>query len=469
MRAVIYVTDDDQAIRGAIIKRLTRQGHHVVGYESGEALLEGLQHNLPDLVLLDVKMPGLSGLEALKHVRQLAPAAIVIMLTAYGTVQDAVETMKLGAYDFMIKSVDLEGIDAVIARALDVLRLRQRLESELSRQDSQYHMKNLEAHSPAMKQLLEQVREVAESPKSSVMLLGETGTGKEFLAHVIHHNGPRASGPFIGVNCTAIPNELFESELFGFERGAFTGANQRKLGLLEKAEGGTLFLDEIGDLDQSMQAKLLRVIQERSFRRLGATDDLGVNFRLITATNRELKKEVRRGAFREDLYFRLNVVSFEIPPLRKRVEDILPLCQRAIVRFAQEFSKPIPDIDPAARAMLERYQYPGNVRELQNILERALIFCQGRMLTPTCLPIELRENAPHMAVASGTGTDSMLRIDMKLGQQTLADIERTIIDEVLRLANYNKTLAAKHLGLTRFSLGPPHPTAECALRRWCGP
>jgi two-component system response regulator AtoC len=452
MRAVIFVTDDEQAIRGAIIKRLTRQGHHVVGYESGEALLEGLQHNLPDLVLLDLKMSDLSGLEALKHVRQLAPAAIVIMLTAYGTVQDAVETMKLGAYDFMIKSVDLEGIDAVIARALDVLRLRQRLESELSRQDSQYHMKNLEAHSPAMKQLLEQVREVAESPKSSVMLLGETGTGKEFLAHVIHHNGPRASGPFIGVNCTAIPKELFESELFGFERGAFTGANQRKLGLLEKAEGGTLFLDEIGDLDQSMQAKLLRVIQERSFRRLGATDDRGVNFRLITATNRELKKEVRRGAFREDLYFRLNVVSFEIPPLRKRVEDILPLCQRAIVRFAQEFSKPIPDIDPAARAMLERYQYPGNVRELQNILERALIFCQGRMLTPTCLPIELRENAPHMAVASGTGTDSMLRIDMKLGQQTLADIERTIIDEVLRLANYNKTLAAKHLGLTRFSL-----------------
>jgi two-component system response regulator AtoC len=452
MRAVIFVTDDEQAIRGAIIKRLTRQGHHVVGYESGEALLEGLQHNLPDLVLLDLKMSDLSGLEALKHVRQLAPAAIVIMLTAYGTVQDAVETMKLGAYDFMIKSVDLEGIDAVIARALDVLRLRQRLESELSRQDSQYHMKNLEAHSPAMKQLLEQVREVAESPKSSVMLLGETGTGKEFLAHVIHHNGPRASGPFIGVNCTAIPKELFESELFGFERGAFTGANQRKLGLLEKAEGGTLFLDEIGDLDQSMQAKLLRVIQERSFRRLGATDDRGVNFRLITATNRELKKEVRRGAFREDLYFRLNVVSFEIPPLRKRVEDILPLCQRAIVRFAQEFSKPIPDIDPAARAMLERYQYPGNVRELQNILERALIFCQGRMLTPTCLPSELRENAPHMAVATGTGTDSMLRIDMKLGQQTLADIERTIIDEVLRLANYNKTLAAKHLGLTRFSL-----------------
>jgi two-component system, NtrC family, response regulator AtoC len=452
MHAVIFVTDDEQAIRSSITKRLTRQGHRVVGYESGEALLEGLKHNLPDLVLLDVRMPGISGLEALKQVRQLAPATIVIMLTAYGTVQDAVETMKLGAYDFMIKSVDLEGIDAVIARALDVLRLRQRLESELGQQDSRYHLKNLEAHSPAMKQLIEQVRGVAESPRSSVMLLGETGTGKEFLAHVIHHNGSRSSGPFIGVNCTAIPKELFESELFGFERGAFTGANQRKLGLLEKAEGGTLFLDEIGDLDHSMQAKLLRVIQERSFRRLGATDDLGVDFRLITATNRELKKEVKRGAFREDLYFRLNVVAFEIPPLRKRVEDILPLCHRSIVRFAQEFSKPIPDIDPAASAMLERYQYPGNVRELQNILERAMIFCQGRTLTPTCLPIELRESAPYVAAVSGTGTDSMVRIDMKLGQQTLADIERTIIDEVLRLASYNKTLAAKHLGLTRFSL-----------------
>jgi two-component system response regulator AtoC len=217
MRAVIFVTDDEQAIRGAIVKRLTRQGHYVVGYESGEALLEGLQHSLPDLVLLDVKMPGLGGIEALKHVRQLAPAAIVILLTAYGTVQDAVETMKLGAYDFMIKSVDLESLDAAIARVLDTLRLRRRLESELSQQDSRYHLKNLEAHSPAMQQLLEQVREVAESPKSSVMLLGETGTGKEFLARVIHHNGPRAAGPFIGVNCTAIPRELFESELCGFE------------------------------------------------------------------------------------------------------------------------------------------------------------------------------------------------------------------------------------------------------------
>lgn len=452
MRAVVFVTDDEQAIRAAVVKRLTRQGHHAVGYESGEALLEALQHDFPDLVLLDVKMPGLSGLEILKRVRQLAPAAMVIMLTAYGTVQDAVEAMKLGAYDFLIKTVDLEGIDPVIGRALDLLTLRRRLESEQTHQDSQYHLSNLEAHSHAMKQLLEQVREVAENPKSSVMLLGETGTGKEFLARVIHHNGPRAAGPFVGVNCTAIPRDLFESELFGYERGAFTGASQRKFGLLEKAEGGTLFLDEIGDLDQSMQAKLLRVIQERSFRRLGGTDDLGVDFRLITATNRDLKKEVARGAFREDLYFRLNVVAFELPPLRKRVEDIVPLSRRAIVRFAQEFGKPVPDLDADTSAMLERYHYPGNIRELQNILERAMIFCQGRTLTPTCLPSELRERSTQVAVVTGTGPDRTVRIEMKLGQQTLADIERAVIDEVLRLADYNKTLAAKHLGLTRFAL-----------------
>ena len=308
-----FVTDDEQAIRTSIVKRLTRQGHRVVGFESGELLLEALHHDLPDLVLLDVKMQGMSGIDTLKQIRQSAPSAMVIMLTAYGAVQDAVEAMKLGAYDFLIKSVDLEGIDSVIARALDVLTLRRRLESEHAQRDSQYHLSNLEAQSHVMKQLLEQVREVAENPRSSVMLLGETGTGKEFFARVIHHNGPRAAGPFIGVNCTAIPKDLFESELFGYERGAFTGANQRKFGLLEKAEGGTLFLDEIGDLDPSMQAKLLRVIQERSFRRLGGTDDIGVDFRLITATNRDLKKEVARGAFREDLYFRLNVVAFDCP------------------------------------------------------------------------------------------------------------------------------------------------------------
>lgn len=452
MHVVVFVTDDEQAIRTALVKRLNRQGYLAVGYDSGEALLEALQHKSPDLVLLDLIMPGISGIDALKHVRQLAPSAIVIMLTAYGTVQNAVEAMKLGAYDFVIKTVDLEEVDAVITRAIDVVRLRRRLESELGNQKNQYHLSNFEAHSRTMKQLLEQVREVAENPRPTVMLLGETGTGKEFLARVIHHNGPRSSGPFVGVNCTAIPKELFESELFGYERGAFTGATQRKFGLLEKAEGGTLFLDEIGDLDLAMQAKLLRVIQERSFRRLGGTDDLGVDFRLITATNREIKKEVERGGFREDLYFRLNVVVFEIPPLRNRRDDILPLCRRIIVQFAQEFGKPIPELEAEARTMLEQYQYPGNIRELQNILERAMIFCTGQTLTSNYLPRELHEQTKQITTSVLQGTDHLIRIEMQVGKHTLERIEGFIIEETLRLAGYNKSLASKQLGLTRFSL-----------------
>ncbi len=452
MNATIFVTDDEPTIRAAIVKRLIRQGHHAIGYESAEALLDELQRNVPDLVMLDLKMPGLSGLEALKHVRQLAPSATVIMMTAYGTVQDAVEAMKMGAYDFLVKSIQLEDIEPVINRALELLRLRRRFEEEREQLSRKYQFSNLEAHSPAMKQLLAQVREVVGNSKSSVMLLGETGTGKDFLARVIHYNGPRASAPFVGVNCTAIPKELFESELFGYERGAFTGANQRKLGLFEKADGGTLFLDEIGDLDVSMQTKLLRVIQERSFRRVGGTDDIGVNFRLITATNRELKKDMERGIFREDLFFRLNVVAFEVPPLRKRVEDILPLCRRAIVRFAHEFNKPIPEWDSETAALLERYHYPGNIRELENIIERAMIFCSGQTLTENYLPRELHDRANTITTSVSQGTEPVLRIEMQVGRQTLAQIEEAIIQETLQLTQFNKSLAAKHLGLTRFSL-----------------
>ncbi len=452
MRITVFVADDEPAIRSVIVKRLARRQHRAVGFESGDALLAALGQEVPDVVLLDLKMPGLSGLETLKKLQAVAPQVLVILLTAYGTVHDAVDAMKLGAYDFLIKTVELDGMDPVVDRALDLLSLRQRLEMEKEHLGSQYGLSNLVAHSPAMQQILLQVQSVTANAKSNVLLLGETGTGKEFLARVLHCNGPRASGPFVGVNCTAIPKELFESELFGYERGAFTGAGQRKLGLVEKAEGGTLFLDEIGDLDLSMQAKLLRILQERSFRRLGGTNDIEVDFRLIAATNRELKKAVADGLFREDLYFRLNVVSIELPPLRKRVEDILSLCQRALVRYGREFGKEVMEIDPQASHMLQEYPYPGNIRELHNIIERALIFCQGRTLTLDCLPVELRERTKRVTVATGTGPDPIVRVEMKLGRQALASIERALIEEVLRFTGYNKSLAAKHLGLTRFAL-----------------
>ncbi len=452
MRATIFVTDDEPAIRSAIVKRLSRRQHNVTGIESGEDLIKAVTLNLPDLILLDLKMPGLSGLETLRQIRPLAPQALVIMLTAYGTVEDAVEAMRLGAYDFLIKTIDLAGIDPVVERVLEFLSLRHRMEYALEDQNSPYALSNIEAHSPVMKHLLAQVRDVAENAKSTVLLQGETGTGKEFLARVLHSNGPRARGPFVSVNCTAIPRDLFESELFGYERGAFTGAHQRKRGLLEKAEGGTMFLDEIGDLDLTMQAKLLRVLQDRTFRRLGGTEDLSVDFRLMTATNRDLKKDVARGAFREDLYFRLNVVTFELPPLRVRAEDILPLCMQAIVRYGKEFGKEVIDIDPEAKALLQRYNYPGNIRELHNIIERAMILCHDKTLTVGCLPRELHDAPPPIAVGVPQGTEQTIRIEMTLGRQTLADVETAIIDEVVRLSEHNKTLAAKRLGLTRFAL-----------------
>jgi len=415
-------------------------------------LVRAVTQHPPDLILLDLKMPGMGGIETLRQIRPLAPHTLVIMLTAYGTVENAVEAMRLGAYDFLIKSVDLSGVDPVVDRALEFLALRHRVEFALEDQNSAYTLSNIDARSPTMQRLLGQVRDVAQNAKATVLLQGETGTGKEFLARVIHCNGPRATGPFVAVNCTAIPKELFESELFGYERGAFTGAHQRKRGLLEKAEGGTLFLDEIGDLDPAMQAKLLRVLQERTFRRLGGTEDLSVDFRLMTATNRDLKKDTARGTFREDLFFRLNVVTFELPPLRTRAEDILPLCMQAMLRFGKEFGKDVLDIESEAQELLQRYSYPGNIRELQNIIERAMILCHEKTLTAGCLPRELRDQASQITVAMAQGEHPTLRIEMVLGQQTLADIETALIEEVVRLSDHNKTLAAKHLGLTRFAL-----------------
>ncbi len=452
MLADIFVVEDDSAVRSALIRRLTKQGHRVRGFDSGERALEALDQDVPDLVLMDLKMPGMTGLEVLPHLRQRAPHALVIMLTAFGTVEDAVEAMRRGAYDFIVKTIDLQSVDPVVEKALELLKLRRRVAFEAESEAGAYALTDLVADSQAMQQLLAQIQDVTPNPKVTVLLQGETGTGKEFIARVLHHNGARAAGPFVGINCTAIPKELFESELFGFERGAFTGAAQRKIGLLEQAEGGTLFLDEIGDLDLAMQAKLLRVLQERSFRRLSGAGDIAVDFRLIAATNRDLKREVAQGAFREDLFFRLNVVCFEIPPLRRRAEDIRPLCLRAMARYARDFGKDVQDLSEEASAMLERHTFPGNVRELENIIERAIIFCRGRTLTPQDLPRDIRDPAEQIATAFTQGDAQRVRVEMALGKQTLADVEAAVIQEVLRASDYNKSLASRQLGLTRFAL-----------------
>ena len=399
MQASIFVTDDEPALRNALVKRLSRRQHRVRAFQSGDELLAALERDLPDLILLDLKMPGMTGIEVLEALRTKARDALVIILTAYGTVEDAVEAMKLGAYDFLIKTVDLEGVEPVIDRALEYLLLRRRVTYATEYDANQYGLDGLVASSASMKNLLAQVRDAAQNPKTTVLLTGETGAGKEFLARVIHHNGARAKGPFVKINCTTISPELFERDLFGYERGAFAGAEQRKLGLLEQAETGTLLLDEVGDLNLAMQAKLLGVLQDRSFRRVGGTENITGDFRVIVASSRDLKQEVSAGRFREDLYYRLNVLAFRVPPLRNGVEDIVPLSKRFMVKYGMELGKEVVEIDPAAIAVLERYPFPGNVRELQNVIERAMILCKGKILTAGDLPWELREVPAPVTVA----------------------------------------------------------------------
>ena len=391
MQASIFVTDDEPALRNAIVKRLSRRQHRVRAFESGDALLAAVEQDVPDLILLDLKMPGMTGIETLEALRTKARDAAVIILTAYGTVEDAVEAMKLGAYDFLIKTVDLGGVEPVVDRALEYLLLRRRVAFAAEHDAGHYGLSELVANSVSMKQLLARVTEAAQNPKTTVLLTGETGTGKEFLARVIHHNSARAAGPFVRINCTALSPDLFERELFGYERGSVPGAEQRKLGLLEQAESGTVFLDEVGDLDMAMQGKLLRVLEDRSFRRIGGTEDMRGDFRVLVASNRDLRQEIAAQRFREDLYLRLNIMAWQVPALRNRVEDIVPLSKQFIVKYGMELSKDVKEIDSAAIAVLERYSFPGNVRELHNIIERAMILCKGSILTAGDLPAELRD------------------------------------------------------------------------------
>ena len=452
MKVSVFVTDDEATIRNVLARRLSAKGHHVQTFDSGEALLAALDYETPDIILLDLKMQGITGLEALKEGRRKAPEVLFVMLTAYGTVEDAVEAIKLGAYDFLIKSIDFVGVEAVLQRALEYLSLRRRVAFETKHDFERYALPNIVAESARTQDVIKQIKEVLGNHNGTVLLQGEPGTGKEFFARVLHYNGSRKDAPFIGMNCTVVPGHVFEHEFFGYERGAFTGADARQPGLCEQADGGTLFLDDIAELTLDDQTKLLRVLQERSVRRLGGREDIQVDFKLIAATNCDLRKEVERGRFREDLLDHLKVVTLELPLLRERVEDIIPLSLRALMRKAMALGKEITGIEAAAHDLLVQYPFPGNIRELENIIERAVIVCNSPQIRIEDLPYEL-EAQPVVPVSILTNSEtSVVRIEMTLGEHALRNIEQAVIEEALRFSNGNKSQAAQLLGVTPYAL-----------------
>src|SRR5690349_16868324 len=436
----ILIADDHDALRRGLARGLTEAGHEVEEASNGNAAIERLHDGYYDVVLSDLKMGGSDGLDVLRTTRALHPTTAVILMTAFGTVNTAVDAMKIGAFDYVQKPFEIEEMEVKIAKALEVKRLKHEIEYLRHTQQDIYDFDRIVGASGALQSVLAIVKKVAKS-NTTVLIRGETGTGKELIAGAIHHNSLRTSRNFVKVNCAALQENLLESELFGHEKGAFTGADKQRIGRFEQADGGTLFLDEIGDMSPSTQAKILRVLQEHEFERLGGTRTLRVDVRLIAATNRDLPSMVQAGQFREDLYYRLNVVSIEMPPLRERKEDIVPLAISFIRKFAAELKKKIEGVEPDAQKLLMRYNWPGNIRELENAIERAMLLADGRAIAATDLQLGDTPSA-------GSGRDQAPVVKLPPTGMALEDIERFAIVEALKMSNWIQKDAAELLSIS---------------------
>src|SRR6188472_3813917 len=376
----ILIADDHDSLRRGLAQAVAEAGHDVEEAPNGNAAIEKLHEGFFDVVVSDLKMGGSTGLEVLKTAKQLHPSCAVILMTAFGSVSTAVEAMKAGAFDYVQKPFEIEEMEVKIAKALEIRQMQHQIDYLRHAQGDIYDFDRIIGSSGALEKVLDVVRKVAKS-NTTVLVRGETGTGKELIAGAVHHNSHRAARNFVKVNCAALQENLLESELFGHEKGAFTGADKQRIGRFEQADGGTLFLDEIGDMSANTQAKILRVLQEHEFERLGGTRTLRTDVRLLAATNRDLPAMVQHGRFREDLYYRLNVVSIEMPPLRERKEDILPLAMHFIRRYGSELKKRLDGLDNDAQKLLVRYNWPGNIRELENAIERAALLAEASMIT----------------------------------------------------------------------------------------
>jgi two-component system response regulator HydG len=455
--ATILIIDDNETVREGLAHVVKKMGHAPVVASSGKEGLEKFKEARPDFVITDLKMEGLDGVEVLRSTRELDPDCPAMIVTAFGTVETAVEAMKLGAFDFLIKPFAPEVVRLKVERALELRAARRakgRLEAENAylRGEEQLQFGDIVGSTDTMRRVFAIIDRVAPT-ETSVAIYGESGTGKELVARAIHTRSRRAQGPFIKVNCGALAETLLESELFGHEKGAFTGAIKRKLGRFELADGGTLFLDEIGDISPALQTKLLRVLQEREFERVGGEATIKVDVRVVSATNKDLSKEVEAGRFREDLFYRLQVVPIHIPPLRDRKEDLPLLAQHFITRLAPRTNPRVNGIDDAALARLYAYRWPGNVRELGNVIEQALVFTDGEKITADALPEALRGVAPGTPRA---GAEAARDLAVPSGEMALPDLlddlEKQLIWKAFQQAKGVKTETARLLGIKTSAL-----------------
>jgi len=443
------VVDDEKMIRWSLGEALRGWGFEPVEAETVSAALAAFESESPSAVLLDINLPDGSGLDVLRKIRQSQQDAVVIMITANVLVDETIAALRGGAYDFIGKPINLEELQVAIRNGIEAGRLRKEVNLFRRERAQQFSFDQIIGESPAMREMLALAHKVAESDVSSVLLQGESGTGKDLVAKAIHYHSARADNPFVAINCAALPGTLIESELFGYEKGAFTDAKARKEGLFEQAEGGTLFLDEIGELELSLQAKLLRVLEEGAFRRVGGLKDLPLDVRVIAASNRDLKTEGEAGRFRSDLFYRLSVIQIDIPPLRERGDDIRVLAEHYMSNFRRRLRKNVDAIDPEALATFRRYQWPGNVRELRNVIERAMILEDGDEITPKYLP---RGLAVESRAASTVPPLTPDHICLPADGVSLEAVEMSLVRQALERSGGNQTKAAEFLHISRDQL-----------------